>query len=306
MKRFNSAILLLLSSTLFAQTPAPQQPPDNAPAFVKQVRELLKDGKVSDGLAVYENVLKSDPDSQDANIGAGALLDVMQRGPEARKYFEHAIATAKSDDDKSNANRAMAMSWAFEGNCPQTVLYQQKVLDIAKAKNDLNRAAEIANEEARACIDSGDIETAGVWYEEGHKLALSQPNLTDAQKDLWNFRMAHAEARLAVRINEGDDPWQHVTAAKAILDKGNIEQQKPFFPYLVAYVAYYQGDYKKALENFQQGNQNDSYIQCMIGQTYDRLGDAAHAQEFYKKAATATGHNPAAAYAIRVCKPKAK
>src|SRR4051812_34912616 len=98
MKRFNSVLLLLLSPCLFAQAPAPQQqPPDNAPPFVKQVRELLKDGKVAEGLVVYQNVLKTEPDSQDANIGAGALLDVMQRGPEARKYFEHAISTAKTD-----------------------------------------------------------------------------------------------------------------------------------------------------------------------------------------------------------------
>jgi len=307
MKRFKSAVLLLLSSALLAQAPAPQAQPDNAPAFVKQARELLKDGKTADALAVYQNELKASPDSIDANIGAGSVLDLMQRGAEARPYFEKAIAAAKTDDDRANANRAMAMSWAFEGNCPQTVLYEQKVLDLAKAKGDLNRAAEVANEEARACIDSGDIETAGVWYEEGHKLAMSQPNLTEAQKDLWDFRAAHAGARVTVRIGEeGGDPWPEVQKAKAILDKGNIPQQQIFYPYLVGYVAYYQNDYKKARENFQQANQNDPFIQCMIGQTYEKLGDNAHALEFYKKAATATGHNPAAAYAIRVCKPRSK
>jgi tetratricopeptide (TPR) repeat protein len=304
MKRFNSAVLLLLSAALFAQTPAPQQQPDNDPPFVKQAHQLMHDGKLPDALTVFQNELKTSPDSHEALIGAGTVLDLQQHGEEARKYFEKAIASAKTDDEKNGSNRAMAMSWAFEGNCPQTVLYEQKVLDAAKAKNDLTRAAEIANEEARACIDSGDIETANVWYEEGHKLALSQPNLTDAQKDLWNFRMEHAAARVAVRINEDEDPWKHVTAAKAILDKGNIPQQQIFYPYLVGYVAFYKGDYKKALENFQQANQDDPFIQCMIAQTYESLGDKDHATEFYRKAAAATGHNPASAYAIRVAKKK--
>lgn len=304
MRRIHLAILLLASATLFAQAPAPQQQPDNEPPFVKQAHALMHDGKLADALTVFQTELKSSPDSHEARIGAGTVLDLQQKGEEARKYFDKAIASAKTDDEKNGANRAMAMSWAFEGNCPQTVLYEQKVLDAAKAKNDLTRAAEVANEEARACIDSGDIETAMVWYEEGHKLALSQPNLSDAQKDLWNFRMEHAAARIAVRINEDDDPWKHVEKAKAILDKGNIEQQKPFYPYLVGYVAFYKSDYKKALDNFQQANQNDPYIQCMIAQTYEALGDKEHANEFYKKAATATGHNPASAYAIRVSKKK--
>jgi tetratricopeptide (TPR) repeat protein len=304
MKRFAFAIVLLLAGCGLAQNP-PQPQADNDPPYVKQARELLHDGKTAEALTVYQNELKSSPESVDANIGAGSVLDLMQRGSEARKYFEKAISSAKTDDEKIAANRAMAMSWTFDSNCQMTVMNQQKALDVAKAKNDYTRAAELANEEARACLDGGDIETGMVWYEEGHKLALQQPNLADAQKDLWNFRMENAAARIAVRINEDEDPWKHVKAAKAILDKGNIPQQQPFFPYLVGYVAYYQHDYKKALENFQQANQNDPYIQCMLAQTYEALGDKDHATEFYKKAlASATGHNPASAYALRVASKK--
>lgn len=305
MKRAFISVALLLCSALFAQSPAPQQQqPDNEPAFVKQAHQLMHDGKLNDALAVFENELKSTPNSHDALIGAGSVLDVMQRGEQARTYFQKAIDTASDDEMRDGANRAMAMSWAFEGNCPQTVLYEQKVLNDAKAKKDFFRAGEVANEEARACIDSGDIETAGVWYEEGHKLAMEQANLTEALKDLWDFRAEHAAARIAVRINENDDPWKHVQKAKAILDKGNIPQQQIFYPYLVGYVAFYQHDYKKALDNFQQANQNDPFVQCMIAQTYEALGDKEHATEFYKKAASATNHNPAAAYAIRVAKKK--
>lgn len=271
---------------------------------MKQAHQLMHDGKMQEALAVFQNELKTSANSHEANIGAGTVLDLTLRGEEARRYFQKAIETAATDEERDGANRSMAMSWAFDGNCQMTVMYEQKVLDAAKSKGDLNHAAEIANEEARVCIDSGDIETAGIWYEEGHKLALQQPNLTDAQKDLWNFRMEHAEARIAARINEDEDPWKHVAAAKTILDKGNIPQQQIFYPYLVGYVAYYLGDYKKALENFQQANQNDPFIQCMIAQTYEALGDKANATEFYRKAAAATSHNPASAYAVPLAKKK--
>ena len=73
---------------------------------------------------------------------------------------------------------------------------------------------------------------------------------------------------------------------------------------LEAYVAYYQKDYKTALAKYQQANQDDPFVQCMMAQTYEALGDQAHATEFYRKAAAATGHNPAAAYAVRVAHKK--
>jgi hypothetical protein len=42
----------------------------------------------------------------------------------------------------------------------------------------------------------------------------------------------------------------------------------------------------------------------MIGQTYEKLGEKDKAIEFYCKAAGATSHNPAAAYAVPFSKKK--
>ncbi len=264
----------------------------------------MHDGKLAEALLVFQNELKSSPDSHEANIGAGVVLDLMLRGPEARKYFEKAIADSPDEATRIASDRAMAMSWAFDGNCQMTVLYEQKVLDQAKAKNDLFRAGEIADEEARVCLDSGDFETATVWYKEGHDLAMKQPNITEAQKDLWNFRWEHAQARLAVRVKEDEDPVKHIAAARAILDKGTNPGQEQFFPYLTGYVAFYSADYKTALAELQKANQNDPFIQCLLAQTYEALGEKDKATELYRKAAAATAHNPATAYAVPFSKKK--
>ena len=302
MKRV-ALLVVLCSSLLLAQNPAPPSP-DNEPAFVKQAHQLMHDGKLAEALAVYQNELKSSPDSHDANIGAGVVLDLMQRGEEARKYFQKAIDTAADDEARAGANRAMAMSWGFEGNCQMSGQYEQRVLDYAKAKGDFFRAGEVADEAGRVCLDGEDVERGMIWYKEGHDLGLKEPNISEARKDLWNFRYEHAQARSAARINEDDDPKANIAAAKAILDKGTNPQQAQFLPALEAYVAYYQKDYKTALAKYQQANQEDPFVQCMMAQTYESLGDQAHAMEFYRKAATATGHNPAAAYAVRIAHKK--
>ena len=91
---------------------------------------------------------------------------------------------------------------------------------------------------------------------------------------------------------------KHVAAAKAVLDKDTNPEQAQFFPYLKGYVAFYGADYKTALEGLLTANQNDPFIQCMLGQTYEKLGEKEKAIEFYRKAAAAISHNPPAAYAV--------
>ena len=100
------------------------------------------------------------------------------------------------------------------------------------------------------------------------------------------------------------DAQKHVATAKNILDRGTNPEQAQFLPYLQGYVAFYAGDYKTALEELLKANQNDPFIQCMIGQTHEKLGDKDKAIEFYHKASAAIAHNPPAAYAVPLAKKK--
>jgi tetratricopeptide (TPR) repeat protein len=291
---------LLFTAPLPAQAPAQQQPPE----FVKQGQQLIREGKPDEALALYRRTLQTSPDSVPANLAAGSVLDVMGKGEEARKYFTKAIDVADTPEHKAGARRAMAMSYAFEGNCAKTVEYEQQVFDFyGSAKNSFQQG-EIADEAARVCLDSGDLDSASKWYQIGHDTGLKEPGIKPARQDLWNFRWEHAQARIAARRGDQVESQKHVATAKAILNKGAIPEQMQFFPYLKGYVAFYAGDYKAALEGLNQANQNDPFIQCMIGQTYEKLGDQQKALEYYRKALIASAHNPAAAYAVPFAKKK--
>src|ERR1039458_2078055 len=106
-----------------------------------------------------------------------------------------------------------------------------------------------------------------------HTGCHSCPPHSAPRQDLWNFRWEHAQARIAARRGDQAEAQKHVAAAKAILDKGTIPEQAVFFPYLKGYVAFYAGDYKTALAELSKANPNDPFIQCMIGQTYEKLGE---------------------------------
>ena len=290
----------LTISALFAQAPANQQQPE----FIRKGQQLMHEGKLDEALALYRQTLQSSLDSRPAMIAAGSVLDLMGKGEEARKYFQTAIDKADTPEHKAQAQRAMAVSYAFEANCRKALEYEQHVYDYFGTVKNFFQQGESADEAARVCIDSGDLDAAQVWYRNGHDIGLQEPDIKPARVDLWNFRWEHAQARLAVRRGDYTGAQKHAAAAKAILDKGSNPEQAQFFPYLEGYVAFYSGDYNTALDQLLKANQNDPFIQCLLAQTYEKLGQKDEAMEFYEKAAAATSHNPPAAYAVPFSKKR--
>jgi tetratricopeptide (TPR) repeat protein len=248
--------------------------------------------------------------------GPGVQLDLEGKGAEARAAFQKAIDTAASPRSKANAQRDMAMSWAFDGNCRKTAEYEDLVIEYWKTQeasdpgNAFYQEGEMADEAARVCIDYGDLDTAAAYYKKGHDLGVKEPNISPGRKDLWEFRWLHAEARIAARRANKAEAQKHVDAARAILedlkskDQSLYQQQLGFLPYLTGYVAFYAGDYKTALADFQQDPRGDAFIQYMIGMTYEKLGDKEKAREAYIRAAGARGHNPPAAFSIPSARKK--
>jgi tetratricopeptide (TPR) repeat protein len=285
------AFVLLGIGGLHAQARVPHDD------VLKQAQQQLREGHLDEALALTRKAADEAPTSLQANTQAGVILDLQGRYTEARTYFEKAMSAASSPDEKSRALRNMAMSFGFERDCDGALKYQQQAYDLRLAGKDFSGAAEVANEVARVCLESNGIEQAGAWYRRGYDTALKSPDLSPAQKDLWEFRWEHAQARLAARRGQQAEARRHMAAAKAVLDTGTNPEQAPFFPYLAGYVDFHSGDYKAALAELQKGNQNDPFILALIAQSHEKLGDQAQAKEIYRRILTFTSHNPTNAYA---------
>jgi tetratricopeptide (TPR) repeat protein len=301
-----AAITFLLLSVLSLLTPLTAQAPaqQEQPEFVKEALQLAHDGKVQEALDVYLRELKSSPGSLPANLGAGGILDWMGKGKEARKHFAKGIETADTPEHKAMAQRAMAISYAFERNCGKAIEYEQHVFDFHVSTKNFFQQGEAANEGARICLDSGNLEAAQKWYQIGHDAGLKEPEIKPDRQDLWEFRLENAEARIAARRGDAAEAQKHVDAAKAILDKGRLAQQAQFLPSLKGYVAFYAKDYTTALAAYMEANQNDPFVQCMIAQSYEKLGQKGKAWEAYHKAFLSSSHNPPAAYAVPFARKK--
>src|SRR5208283_855249 len=200
MRSKNVLVALTLSyASLQAQSSTPQSSTktDEALGLVKQGQKLNSEGKQDEALALYNRALQLSPELYQTQLDAGIALDLEGKYQEARVHLVKAIALVS--DGKVQALRTIAVSYAFTRNADEAAKYEQQAFDLQYAEKKFDEAAGTANELARIYLESGDADNAFQWYQTGHLTALLKPNLTPAEKDLWEFRWESAMARIRAR-----------------------------------------------------------------------------------------------------------
>ena len=276
---------------------------DDVQALVKEGQKLNSEGKQDEALRLYKQALEKSPNSHEAHLESGVALDLKGDYAAARVHLEKAIELAPAEQ-KNRALRVMAFSYVFERKTAEAEKYEKRVFDALMAKSDFEAAAGVANELARIQLESGDIDGAANWYKTGYDTAMRKTDMKEADKKLWAFRWAHAQARIAARRGQRDEAQKQVAAAKAALEKANNPDQAPFFPYLTGYVAFYSGDYKAAITELEKASQDDPFILLLIAQSWEKSGDAMRAKEYYGRVMANNGHGPTNAFARPVARKK--
>ena len=237
-----------------------------------------------------------------------ARLDLQGKTAEARAIFQRMMDSAADPAAKAAAERAMAISYAFDGDCANTVKYEEMVVahwqtrEAAEPQNAFYQEGEMADEAARVCIDAGDLGAAERWYRRGYELGMKEPAPKTHPASLWDFRIAHALGRLAARRGDSAEARRQIAAARRALDGDSAmaAQQERFFPYLVGYVSLYLnnlGNAELELNAAVAANQRDPFMRCLLAETYEREGKRDEANAQYRQAYDlATAHNPPAAF----------
>jgi len=299
----STAILSILAISIciaFFQSAAAAQSDE---VLIKQGQKLNSEGKQDEALKLYQQVLQKSPNSYQAHLESGIALDLKGDYSAAREHLKKAIDGA-SPDQKNRALRVMAFSYAFESNSREAEKYEKQAFDSMLSKSDFEGAAGVANELARIDLESGDVDGSAKWYKIGYDTAMRKTDMQEADKNLWAFRYAHAQARIAARRGRRDEAQKQIAAAKAALDKAQNPDQAIFFPYLTGYVAFYGGDYKTAITDLSKANQDDPFILVLLAQSYEKTGDSQRAREYYEKVMANDGHGPTNAFARPIARKK--
>lgn len=231
-------------------------------------------------------------------------LDTDGRHQEARAIFQALIDNAPTPADRAAAQRRLALSYAYDGNCAKAIELEEQVIAYwvtrreAEPQNAHYQEGEMANEAARICIDAGFLDEAERMYRRGSELGNREPEPRTHPRSLWDFRLAHALARISARRGNAAEAQRYVAEARRALDSDPkmAEDQEQYFPYLVGYVALYTNDLVTAERELARAMAlmpNDPFMVVLMGLTHEKQGDQAKATELFQKAFDmATGSNP--------------
>lgn len=283
---------VLLISAIAA--PAAAQP--DSRAQVEAAEKQIVSGDIPGAIAALERIAAASPQSFDARLLLGRALDLEGRHAAARAQLEDALKLA-SDEQRNTALTALGVSYAFESKPDEAARYYQRVFDGFVQGDDRAGAANIANGLARIYLESGNLQKAQQWYTTGYEMAKKIAGLPAPQAALWEMRWHHAMARLAARRGETAATAEHVAAVRAAFEKGLPDGQRPAYPYLLGYVAFYAADYRTAVTELMKGDQNDPFVLGLIAQSYEKLGEREKAGEFHRKVMASGAHSINAAFA---------
>jgi predicted Zn-dependent protease len=153
-------------------------------------------------------------------------------------------------------------------------------------------------------LELGDPEGGLTWYRTGYQTAQRKPKLSTADRALVELRWEHAQSRIAVRRGNVAEAKRHLATVKTLVDKEPNSDQRPQYAYLAGYVVYYAKDYRQAIVELQQGDQEDPFILLLLAQAYEHLGDKARAREFYQKVLASNSHAVNNAFARPIARRK--
>ena len=293
---------ILLVGVVLSVSLAAQQSPAPAPAgpnaIIQEAQKRQNDNQLNEALALFEKAIASDPKLVDAHLGAGRTLDLLGRHADARRHFTHAIELA-TGDARAQPLSAMAVSYAFEGNAAESAKFYQQVFNQRLAAGNAGAAAGTANALARVYLETGDLANAEKWYRTGYETSKQIKDISDTERNLWLMRWHNAQGRIAARRGNAAEAQRQAAALNELLAKGQNEDERPQYHYLLGYIALEAGEQDRALAELQKANPEDPFVLGLLGRVYEKKGDAANARASYEKVLAMPAHSLNAAFARR-------
>jgi tetratricopeptide (TPR) repeat protein len=285
-----------LAALLAAVCAAPVLAQPDVLAQVQAAQKQMASGDLDGATVALEKAVASAPRSFDARLHLGRALDLQGRHDLARRHLEEAVKLA-GDDERNGALTALGISYAFQSKPDEAARYYQRAFDAQIQSDNRGGAAGLANALGRIYLESGNVKKAEQWYMTGYETAKKIQGITPTETALWEMRRHNALGRIAARRGDKAAAAEHVAAVKTLLDEGEHENQRNFYPYLVGYVAFFAKDYRQAVDELSKGDQNDPFVLALIAQSHEKLGQREQAAEYYRKVMALPSHSVNSAFA---------
>jgi tetratricopeptide (TPR) repeat protein len=258
--------------------------PKEPSAHVNLADLYRKMGKFEDALQHYKEAVQIDPLFREAQLKVGTTLAFTGKCEEARQALQKIMDGETKPAFKLYDQQDIARMYVYEGDYAKALEATDKAIQMAQ---ELGLPEQVAfNHQVKSFLffELNDWDKAESSFAEVLKTA-ENADLAPATKEFYRAASPYWQALVAAGRKDFKAALAKADEFKAKIEAIKNPVWQKFPGWLLGYIAYAQGDYNRAVQNFSQGEMDDVWIMYYFAAAKEKAGDAAGASELYKKVA---------------------
>ncbi|MBU2624713.1 MAG: tetratricopeptide repeat protein, partial [candidate division Zixibacteria bacterium] len=258
--------------------------PDDPNPYDSYAELLMKMGRFEESIANYKKALKVNPDFAFSHVGIASNLTYMGDHRAALKRLQKMYDASLDDGQRRIALASMAVCYVDSGEIDLALAQLRRQLKLAEAIND---TAAMANDNgiiAFVQIETGESGDAKANFDKALAL-IEESSLSDEVKDLARLGYLFSMARVHIvngNLEEAKvNATEYANRAGAAHNPLQVRQAHQ----LMGMIALEEADFRTAIQEFMQSDQQNPYNFYRMAIAYEGSGDREKARELYDKAA---------------------
>jgi len=258
--------------------------PDDPNPYDSYAELRMKMGEYGQSIETYYEALNIDPNFVASHIGIATNLNYLGKHKAARDQLRELFDIARDDGQRRTALFAMAVSYVDEGQLQKAVETIEKQYQLAAENKDIPAMAADQTLMARILMEMKNYDKARQKIDTSLQL-IENSGLTDEMKE--NARRNHLfnATRLSILKKEFTEAEKMLNEYRRQVIEINNPGQIRLSHELAGLLALEQNDYKTAINEFSQADQQSPFILYNLARAYEGSGDRKTALEWYQKAA---------------------
>lgn len=205
------------------------------------------------------------------------------RYEEGRASISQAIALEQTPVGRVIDLEMIALSHLYENNPDETFRAMGEALDMAKAENLTVRVALIHSGLCRLhLLTTGDLAQAEAELR-AYKKIMEAGGITEGARDFYAELALTQAALIAAQRKEFDLAFAKADELKASIAEGENPTETEGYHQLMGQIYLEKGEYAKALEHFDQGNEDNPYTYYLMAKAQVGAGNHERAKELYQR-----------------------
>ncbi|MCP4582587.1 MAG: tetratricopeptide repeat protein [candidate division Zixibacteria bacterium] len=258
--------------------------PDDPNPYDSYAELLMKMGQFEKSIENYRKALEVNPNFAASHSGIATNFNFLGRHDEARQQLKVFYDGALNDGQRRAAHFATAVSYMDQGNSDMALAELDKQYALADKINDPTNKAGDLGTMGTILLFIGKPDEALLKFKQAREEVVNSDRSDEIKR---NARLGYLfnEARVAVAQKKFDTAKAKQVEYAMGAEANNNRFQIWASHQIAGIIALAEGEYDKAISEFQKANPQNTYNLYRIGLAYKGKGDKVNAHKWFETVA---------------------